>query len=100
MLVTIAGASKTEFTLEEILAMLLTHEQQIRAEVEQETVPVYGIRNLSFKGKSKKQPRKNQPPVQQRQQGSSASSSRSIDGNRFYCEAWTYATGLQSPHRR
>lgn len=38
------GASKTKHTLEEILAMLLTHEQQIssEAEAEAQAVPIYG----------------------------------------------------------
>ena len=50
VLVTIVGASKKEYTLEEVLQMLLIHEQQIIAEGRQETVPVYGMRDLSFKG--------------------------------------------------
>ena len=43
MLVTFVGASKPEYTLEEVLQMLLIHEQQIIAEGRQETVPVYGM---------------------------------------------------------
>ena len=44
VLVTVVGASKTEHTLEEVLAMLLTHEQQISSEVQAEpqSVPIYG----------------------------------------------------------
>lgn len=46
VLVSIVGASKAEYTLEEILAMLLTHEQQISSEAATEahdqTVPAYG----------------------------------------------------------
>ena len=39
---------KTEYTLEEILAMLLSHEQQIRAEVDQETVSgCFGVHGMS-----------------------------------------------------
>ena len=53
VLVSIVGASKTEYTLEEILQILLIHEQQIIAEGRHETVPVYGMRDLSFKGKSR-----------------------------------------------
>lgn len=46
VLVSIVGASKAEYTLEEILAMLLTHEQQISSEAATEahdqTVSAYG----------------------------------------------------------
>ena len=61
VLVTIVGASKTEYTLEEVLQMVLIHEQQIIAKGRQETVPVYGMRDLFFKGKSRGQPRQNKP---------------------------------------
>ena len=89
MLVTIVGASKTEYTLEEVLQMLLIHEQQIIAEGRQETVPVYGMRDLSFKGKSRGQPRQNKPrgaPVQQQESRSSGAPPKRIVGNCFYCD--------------
>ena len=88
VLVSIVGASKTEYTLEEILQILLIHEQQIIAEGRHETVPVYGMRDLSFKGKSRRQPRQNKPPVQQlgQQSGSRGAPSKRIVGNCFYCD--------------
>ena len=88
VLVSIVGASKTEYTLEEILQILLIHEQQIIAEGRHETVQVYGMRDLSFKGKSRRQPRQNKPPVQQlgQQSGSRGAPSKRIVGNCFYCD--------------
>ena len=78
VLVTIVGASKTEYKLEEILAMLMTHEQQISSDAELQSVPVYGMRDIPFRGKRQTGPNQRNGQQQRR--------TREITGKCFYCD--------------
>lgn len=87
MLITILGTSKEEHTLDDILPMLLQVEQQLVNE--QETIPIYAMRNMSFN--DRRQPRNNhQQPRQQNSQpqhrgNGGSSGKRRITGKCFYC---------------